>query len=120
MLQIFSTLNQVFRKSLLILGILSLSIVSSLFISLEQPSLASPISEGGQKLIQQEKMDKESQAVEEERSEAYEEEVEAAKDPDKVYEKNLKTYEKSHPQENVIEKTAEGAQKLIEKVTGKE
>ncbi len=116
---IFSTLNQAVRKSILSLVMLSLLILSSLFIFVQQPSLAAPISREGQKLIQQENLDKES-ATADERSKDYEAEIEAAKDPDKVYEENLKSYQESHPGEGLVDKTVEGAEKLVDKVTGKD
>lgn len=119
MQRIFSVLGQAFRKSILILAMLSLISLSSLFIFVEQPSLAAPISTEGQKLIQQEKMDKESETANL-RQQEYEEEVEAEKDPEKVYEKNLKAYEESNPDEGIIQKAVEGTKGLIEKVTGKE
>lgn len=119
MQRIFSVLGQAFRKSILVLGMLSLIIMSSLFIFVEQPSLAAPVSTGGQKLIQQEKMDKESETANL-REEEYEEEVEAEKDPEKVYEKNLKVYKESNPDEGIVEKAVEGTKELVEKVTGKE
>ncbi len=119
MQRIFSTLKQAFRKSILILAMLSLLTLSSLFVFAEQPSLAAPISTEGQKLIQQENLDKQSQLADE-HSEAYEEEVEAEKNPDKVYRENLKAEKKSNPGEGLVQKTIEGAGKLVDKVTGKE
>jgi multidrug efflux pump subunit AcrB len=119
MQRIFSALKSGFRQSLLILSLLSLIALSSLFISVE-PSQAAPMSSEGQKLIQQESMDKASQATGDKRSQAYEEQVQAAKDIDKVYEDNAKVYKGSQPAENLIEKTKEGAQKLVDKATAKE
>jgi hypothetical protein len=116
MQRIFANMKHALGNSFLILGILSLSIVSSLFIFFTSPSLAAPVSTEGQKLIQQEKLDKDSQKAVEDRSYSYEEQVEAAKDPDKVYEKNAKAYQESHPGENLVEEAAEGAQKLIKNV----
>jgi hypothetical protein len=114
MQRIFSALKQALGN-LLILVLVGL-LVSSLFVFAPTAMAAAPISTGGQKLIQQETLDKESQAAN--REQAYEEQVEAEKDPDKVYEKNLKSYKSSHPGANPIEKTVEGAEKLVEKVTG--
>lgn len=116
---IFAILKQVFHKSILIVSTISLLILSSLFIFVEQPSLAAPISTEGQKMIQQEQRDKASQAVDQ-IPDSYEAEVEAEKNPDKVYEKNLKAYEKTNPGEGLVEKAVEGAEKLVDKVTGKE
>ena len=116
MQRMFSALKQAVRKSFLVLGLLSL-LMSGLFIT--QPTLAAPISAEGQKLIQQQKMGQESQAANYQREQAYEEQVEAAKDPDKVYEENLKEFKESHPGENIVEKAVEGAKDAVEKVTGK-
>ena len=117
MQQIFSTLKQGFGKSLFSLAMLSLIILSSLFIFV-QPSIAAPISTEGRKLIQQENMDKESLEADK-RSQAYEQQVKAAQDPEKVYEENLKAYQNEHP-EDLVTKTVQGAEKLVDKVTGKE
>lgn len=119
MQRFLSALGQ-FRKTVLILGTISLIALSGLFIFVEQPtSLAAPVSAGGEKLIQQEKQDKESQAANL-RQQSYEEQVKASGDIDKVYEENLKTYEKENPGEGLIEKTVEATEKLVDKVTGKE
>jgi hypothetical protein len=123
MQRIFTSLKQTFSKKLLTLLTLSLCILSSLFIFIQQPSLAASVSTGGQKLIQQEKMDKQSQAANlnnqasESREEAYEDQVEAAKDPDKVYEENLKEFKKANPDEGIVQKAVEGAKEAVEKVT---
>jgi hypothetical protein len=116
MQQIYSALKQAFHRSILLLVMLSFLSLSGLFIA--QPSLAAPISPEGQKLIQQEKMDRASQ-VANQREQAYEEQVEAAKDPDKVYEENLKADKGSNSDENLVEKAVEGAKAAIENVTGK-
>ncbi len=118
MQRIFSALKSRFRQSLLILSLLSLIALSGLFIFVE-PSQAAPISPEGRKLVQQEARDKASQAVDQ-RSQAYEEQVEAAKDIDKVYEDNAKIYKGPQSEENIVEKTKEGAQKLVDRATGKE
>ncbi len=118
MKQIFLALKRAFGKSIFSVGMLSLIILSSLFIFVQPPSLASPISTEGRKLIQQENIDKESFEADK-RSEAYEQQVKAAQDPDKVYEENLKAYQKEHP-EDLVTKTVQGAEKLVDKVTGKE
>ena len=116
MQRISSAIRRILHKSALILGLLSL-IMSSLFI--QQPSLAAPISAEGQKLIQQEQQDKESETANL-RQQSYEEQVEAAQNPDQIYEKNLKVYEKDNPGPGLVEKAVEGAEKLVDKVTGKE
>ena len=108
----FLTIKQVFRKSILVLGVIGL-LMSSIFIT--QPSYAvTP----NQKLIQYDNMEMESQAAENEKE--YEEQIEAEKDIDKVYEENLKEERKENPGEGIVEKTVQGAGKLVDKVTGKE
>ena len=108
----FLTIKQVFRKSILVLGVIGL-LMSSIFIT--QPSYAAT---PNQKLIQYDNMEMESQAADQER--AYEEQIEAEKDIDKVYEENLKEERKENPDEGIVEKTVQGAGKLVDKVTGKE
>lgn len=112
MQRMFSVLKQAVRKSVLVLGLIML--VSGLFIS--QPSLAAT---SNQKLIQQQNREQESQDANQ-REQAYEQQVEAAKDPDKVYEENLKEERRENPGEGVVQKTVEGAEKLVDKVTGKD
>jgi len=63
-----------------------------------QPSYAA-----NQKLIQQENMDRESQTANQ-REQAYDEQLKAAEDPDKVYEQNLKAYKRANPDEGLVEK----------------
>ncbi|KJH71911.1 hypothetical protein [Aliterella atlantica] len=111
---IFSMLTNAFRQVLVILliGFISLS---SLFVVSTQASFAAT---PNQKLIQQENLDKQSQSASD-REQAYEEQIKAAEDPDKVFSENLKEYRKENPGENVLEKAAEGAEKIVEKVTGK-
>ncbi len=110
MQKMVAIIKQAFRKSVLVLGLVGL-LMSSLLIS--QPSYAAI---PNQKLMQQEQMEMESQAAE--REQAYEEQIEAAKDPDKVYEENLKEERKANPGEGIVEKTVQGAEKLVDKVTG--
>lgn len=124
MQRLFSAFQQALCKKIVVFGMLSLSILSSLFVFIQQPSLAAPISTEGEKLIQQEQRSKASGAANKaadatSRDQAYKEQLEAAKNPDKVYENNLKAYNDSHP-ENLIDKTVEGAKGVIEKVTGQE
>jgi len=116
---VFSAVGQTFRKSVFVLIMLGLVALSSLLIFAQQPSLAAPISAEGQKLIQQEKMDKESEAANL-REQSYEEQVKAAADPDKVYEENLKAYKEENPGPGLIDQAVEGAEKLVDKVTGKQ
>ena len=115
MQRILSVLVQAFRQVLVILliGFIGLS---SLFVVSDRPSFAAT---PNQKLIQQENLDKQSQNVSE-REQAYEEQIKAAEDPDKVFSENLKEYRKENPGENVIEKAVEGAEKIVDKVTGKD
>lgn len=109
MQKMVAIIKQAFRKSL-VLGLVGL-LMSSLLMT--QPSYAAT---PNQKLMQQEQMEMESQAAE--REQAYEEQIEAAKDPDKVYEENLKEERKANPGEGIVEKTVQGAEKLVDKVTG--
>ena len=53
------------------------------------------------------------------REQAYEEQLKAEKNLDKVFEENAKEYRKENPDENIIEKAVEGVEKLADKVTGK-
>ena len=108
----FVTIKQAFRKSILVLGIIGL-LMSSIFIT--QPSYAAT---SNQKMIQHDNMEMESQAADNEKE--YEEQLEAEKNIDKVYEENLKAERKENPGEGIVEKTVQGAGKLVDKVTGKE
>ena len=108
----FVTIKQAFRKSILVLGVIGL-LMSSIFIT--QPSYAAT---SNQKLIQYDNMEMESQAADNEKE--YEEQLEAEKNIDKVYEENLKAERKENPGEGIVEKTVQGAGKLVDKVTGKE
>ena len=117
MQRIFISLKQVLHRSILLLAMIGLLMLSGL--SITQPSYAAT---PNQKLTQFDKMEKQSQAGNQtanQREDAYEEQVEAAKDPDKVYEENLKEFKESHPGENIVEKAVEGAKDAVEKVTGK-
>lgn len=117
MQRIFTSLMQVLHRSILLLVTIGLLMVSGL--SITQPSYAAT---PNQKLTQFDKMDKQSQAGNQtasQREDAYEEQVQAAKDPDKVYEENLKEFKESHPGENIVEKAVEGAKDAVDKVTGK-
>lgn len=113
MQRIFSAIGRALRKSVLILITLSL-LVLSLFIFVQQPSLAAPASAEGQKLIQQEKSDQESESANL-RQQDYEEQVKAEKNLDKIYRENLK----ENPGPGLVDKAVEGAEKLVDKVTGK-
>ena len=112
MQRMFSALKQAIHQSILILGLISLLSFPGLFMT--QPTLAAT---PNQKLIQQDKMEKESQTANQ-REQEYEEQIKAAKDPDKVYEENLKEERKANPGEGIVQKTVEGAEKIVDKVTG--
>lgn len=112
--QFFASFKQLFRRSILLLAMLSL--LSSFFFS--QPSYAATT----QKLTEFEKMDKQSAVVEGDavdREQAYEEQIKAEKDPDKVYRENLKAERQAHPDEGLVEKAVEKTEELVNKVTGK-
>lgn len=130
MQKIFSALGKAFGKSLLLLSLLSLVFISSLFIFVAQPSLAAPVAKDeAQRLTQLERADKESQnanqrqqssPVTNQREQNYEEQIEAEKDPMKVYRENLEAERKANPDEGFVQKTVEKAENLVDKVTGKE
>lgn len=112
--QFFASFKQLFHRSILLLAMLSL--LSSLFFT--QPSYAATT----QKLTEFEKMDKQSAVVEGDavdREQAYDEQIKAEKDPDKVYRENLKEERQAHPDEGLVEKAVEGAKDVVNKVTGK-
>lgn len=114
--QIFASLKQVFHRSILLVAMLGL-LISSLFFT--QPSYAAT---QNQKLTEFDKMEKQSAAAEQntsEREQDYEEQVKAAKDPDKVYEENSKEYKQANPGEGLVEKAVEKTEELVNKVTGK-
>lgn len=119
MQRILSAIGQAFRKSILILIPVAFIALSGLFIFVEQPSLAAPISTEGQKLLQLDKMDKQSETANL-RNQEYEEQIKAAEDPDKVYEENLKEFNKENPGEGIVQKAVEGTKDLVNKVTGNE
>ncbi len=104
-----------FLKKIVVVLLVGFISISSFAIS-SQPSFAAT---PNQKLIQQENLDKQSQSVSD-RERAYEEQLEAEKNPDKVFEENLKEYRKENPGENIIEKAVEGVEKVADKVTGKD
>lgn len=110
MQQIFAILKQAFRQSLLILGLISLVSVTCLSLFATQPSLAAT---PNQKLMQQESMDHASQEDVSAREQAYEEQVQASENPEKVYEENVKG-----TGEGIVQKAVEGAKEAVTKVTG--
>lgn len=120
MQRILSAIGQAFRKSILILIPVAFIALSGLFIFVEQPSsLAAPISIEGQKLLQQDKMSRQSEDANL-RNQDYEEQIKAAEDPDKVYEENLKEFNRENPGEGIVQKAVEGTKDLVNKVTGNE
>jgi len=107
MQSILSTLGQAFRKSVVILSLVTLLGLSNLFIFTSQPAYAAKLNP--QAAIQQDVGS---------RVEAYEEAVEEAQNPakmDEAYEEELEEYKESQPDTGLIE----GAKDLVEKVTGK-
>lgn len=110
MQQIFAILKQAFRQSLLIMGLISLVSVTCLSLFATQPSLAAT---PNQKLMQQEAMDRASQEDVSAREQAYEEQIQAAENPEKVYEENVKG-----TGEGIVEKAVDSAKEAVSKVTG--
>lgn len=110
MQRIFAILKQAFRQSLVVLGLISLVSVSCVTIFATQPSLAAT---PNQKLMQHEAMDQVSQEDVSAREQAYEEQVQAAEDPEKVYEENIKG-----TGEGIVQKAVEGAKEAVSKATG--
>lgn len=115
MQRILSILGNAFRQVMVILLVGFISLASLSVVSTQASFAATP----NQKLIQQENLDKQSQNVSD-REQAYEEQIKASEDPDKIFSENLKEYRKENPGENVVEKAVEGAEKLVDKVTGKD
>ncbi len=105
-----------FLKKIVVTLLVGFISIFSLFAISSQPSFAAT---PNQKLIQQENLDKQSQSVNT-REQAYEEQIKAEKNLDKVFSENLKEYRKENPEEGVIEKVVEGAEKVVDKVTGKD
>lgn len=128
MQRILSALGQAFSKSSLLISTLTLIVLSSLFVFAQQPSLAAQVSPAeSQKLTQQERADKASQAANQSqqnsdvpslREQAYEEELKAEANPIKKYQENLKAERRANPDEGVVQKTVEKAQGLVDKITG--
>jgi len=107
------TIGKFFRKSLLVLGLVSLLGLSNLLMFANAPANAA-------KLNSSEKVERAYNSSEGagNREESYEEAVEAAKNPtkmEKAYEEDLEEYKESQPDTGLIE----GAKDLVEKVTGK-
>ena len=85
------------------------------FISLSSFAVSSQPSFAATSTMQE--MDSEESVSDRER--AYEEQLEAEKNPEKVFEVILKEFRKENPGENIIEKAVEGVEKVADKVTGK-
>ncbi len=115
MQRIFGAIGQAFRKSILILSLVSLVCLSSLLIFFNQPSYAATAS--SQDLTPEEEFQRaRSSESPEVREEAYEEATQEAKSPrneEKAYEENLKGYKEDNPGGGLVE----GAKGLLEKVT---
>ncbi len=99
-----------FLRKLLVILLVGFVSFSSFAVS-SQPSFAATPTTSSQENL-------DSQSVSD-REQAYEEQLEAEKDPDKVFAENLKEYRKENPGENIIEKAVEGVEKVTDKVTGK-
>ncbi|MBA2749564.1 MAG: hypothetical protein H0U45_12710 [Tatlockia sp.] len=97
------------RKTIVVLLVGFIS-TCSLFAISSQPSFAATST--------MQEMHSQSQSVSD-REQAYEEQIEAEKNPEKVFAENLKEYRKENPGEGLIEKTIEGVEKVADKVTGK-
>jgi hypothetical protein len=116
MQRIFGAIRQAFRKSILILSLVSLVSLSSLLIFSSQPSYAA-VSPSQQVTPEEEFERAQSSESPEVREEAYEEATKEAKSPrneEKAYEENLKGYKEENPDGGLVE----GAKGLLEKVTG--
>jgi hypothetical protein len=124
MQRIFSAVVQAFGKGILIFSLMSLLSLSGLFIFANQPALADkPLNKSPQA---QEAIDRAytlsegAGLIEEDRQAAYDRATDAVNDPkglDKIYEKDLKAFKKTNPDESGL---LEGAKDLVDKVTGKE
>lgn len=129
MLRIFSTIRQALSqqiKQILIFSLMSLLSLSGLFIFSAQPAFAdkhlNKTSPSEAAVDRAYTFSEEAGLREESREEAYEEAIEAVADPkkeglEKIYEEDLKAYKKENPSENGL---IEGAEKIVEKVIGKE
>lgn len=117
MQRILSALGQVFRSFILILGLMSLIGLSSLLISVEQPSFAAASLE---QQAQEESIDVLNRGESgKSREEIYEEAAKAAETPQKVVraeQDEIKAFKKSESGQGLVG----GAQNLLDKVTGKE
>jgi hypothetical protein len=104
---IISSVGQVFRKSFLVLSLVSL-VLSNVFIFSQQPAYAST-------KVNQTETNEPAYVTE---AESYEEAVQEAQNPrkmDKAYKENVKEYKEIQPDKGIIEE----AKELVEQVTGK-
>ncbi|PSB35050.1 hypothetical protein [Chlorogloea sp. CCALA 695] len=97
-----------FLRKVLVILLVSFISLSSFAVS-SQPSFAATST--------MQEMDSEQSVSD--REQAYEEQIKAEKNLDKVFEENVKEYRKENPEEGIIEKTIEGVEKVADKVTGK-
>jgi len=117
MQQIFSALGQVFRKCMAVLGLMSLIGLSGLLISVSQPSYAAVTS--GPVQAQEKGIDVLESGKTESREEAYEEAAKAGESPQtvqKAEENEIKAFKRAQSNNGLVE----GAQNLLDKVTGNE
>lgn len=113
-----------FTKRILLFALISLLGLSSLFTFTNQPALAEQLgTRPAPDAVERAATYREAAGLkqrQEDRLDTYEEETEAINDPqgiEKIYEEDLKAYEKENSGGNGL---IEGAKDLVEKVTGKE
>lgn len=114
MQRLFSVLKQVFFSNILAIGLVSLFSFAGAWAIAPATGYAATMSSQS---TQEKVISPDSQPYSS-REEAYEKATEAAKDPnglEKEYKKDLKIYQKDHPEEGGL---IEGAKEAIEKVTG--
>ncbi len=112
--QVFLMLKRALRKTLVLIGLVSLIYTSGFFIG--QNSYAATT----QKPVKEQPFILDEPQTATDREAAYKEAIEEVKKSDgleKEYEKDLKTFKKENPGENPV---VEGAKGLIDKVTGKD
>ncbi len=128
MQRILSSLKQVLRPKILVLGLMIFISLSGLFIFTQPPSYATTLEElklipPDQRPTPQEKIDRAYEynraagVREERRQEAYEQAIKDAESLDtieKAYERNLKAERKDNSQPNLLDKAGE----IVDKVTG--
>ncbi len=130
MQRILSSLKQVLRPKILVLGLMIFISLSGLFIFTQPPSYATTLEElklipPDQRPTPQEKIDRAYEynraagVREEQRQEAYEQAIkvkdaESLDTIEKAYERNLKAERKDNSQPNLLDKAGE----IVDKVTG--